>query len=464
MLPAVMRTRRVAALATAVAALALVAAAPACARAAAEPVLTVPGVHAPGTPSRYDRTRVRRFGPASARKVLVLVPGTLAGAGDFTLVARELVRRVPGLQVWAQMRREGALQDDTVLRAGLADRATPQQVFDYYLGWLADPQVAPHYQPLAPAQFGFVADWGLGVAMEDLRRVVLRARAGGRRTVILGGHSLGGSEAALYAAWDFAGHAGYKDIAGIVGIDGGPFRRPPETVDAVRAQVAQLATKGPWLDLLGLGLPWTSGAFSETAALFALKQPDAVSPAQSFPLLPAAFRPPVPVTNLAQLGYAFDRSTSPPALALIQVRSGHLATTGSPAGWVDAGPTPVRALAEVFAQEPLGPVDWYYPERLTIDVGAASSMTSTAATRFLGLRLRHVREVDVPYYVIETSLGRSGALATGARRFARVSRIPRLTLVDRSATYSHLDPLLAAPARNDFLKTVVPWLRAIRAR
>jgi hypothetical protein len=282
--------------------------------------------------------------------------------------------------------------------------------------------------------------------------------------VILGGHSLGGSEAALYAAWDFAGHAGYKDIAGIVGIDGGPFRRPAETVAAVRAQVAQLATKGPWLDLLGLGLPWTSGAFSETAALFALKQPDGLSAAQSFPLLPAAFRPPVPVTNLAQLGYAFDRSTSPPALALIQVRSGHLATTGSPAGWVDDGPTPVRALAEVFAQEPLGPVDWYYPERLTIDVAAASNMASTAATRFLGLRLRHVREVDVPYYVIETSLGRSGALATGARRFVRASRIPRLTLVDRSATYSHLDPLLGDPARNDFLKTVVPWLRRIRAR
>ena len=92
-------------------------------------------------------------------------------------------------------------------------------------------------------------------------------------------------------------------------------------------------------------------------------------------------------------------------------------------------------------------------------------MTRTAATRFLGLRLRHVREVDVPYYVIQTSLGGAGnTLAAGARRFVRASRIPSLTLVDRSRAYSHLDPLLAAPARNDFLRTVVPWLRRIVRR
>ena len=31
-------------------------------------------------------------------------------------------------------------------------------------------------------------------------------------------------------------------------------------------------------------------------------------------------------------------------------------------------------------------------------------------------------------------------------------------MVSRTSTYSHLDPLLAAPSQNDFLKTVVPWL------
>jgi hypothetical protein len=423
-------------------------------------VFTVRGYHAAGTPQRYDRVQVRRFGSPHARKVLVLVPGTLAGAGDFTIVGRYLARHVRGLQVWAEMRREGVLEDSSMLRAGLAGRATVQQVFDYYLGWLANPAITPHYQPLDDARFGFAKRWGLKVAMEDLRRVVLRARDHGRRRVILGGHSLGGAETAIYAAWDFHGHPGYKDIAGMVGIDGGPFVRSGPTVAQVKRQLAQMDAKGPWLDLLGFGLPWASGAFSEVGALAALKQPHAPSTQQAFPLLPAALRPPVPATNQGQLGYAFDAATSPASLALIHVHSGHLGS-GNPADWVDDGPTPIQNVARTFAQEPLGGVDWYYPLRLSIDVGAAGSLTRTAAARFLHLHLRHRRQVDVPYYVIATSLG-GRPLLDGAKRFLHRSRIPRLTFVDASRSYGHLDPLLAAPARNAFLKTVTPWLRRIR--
>jgi hypothetical protein len=427
-------------------------------------VLTIRGYRAPGTPKRYDRVQVRRFGSPQARRVLVLVPGTLAGAGDFTIVGRYLARHVPGLQVWAQMRREGPLEDDSRLLAGLRGKATIQQVFDYYLGWLADSSISPHYQPLDPRRFGFAKRWGLTVAMEDLRRVILRARDHGRRTVILGGHSLGGAETAIYAAWDFHGHAGYKDIAGMVGIDGGPFLRlgsHATTVAQARAQLAQMDRNGPWLDLLGFGLPWVSGAFSEVGALAAVKAPHAASTQQQFPLLPPALRPPVPATNQAQLGYAFDAATSPAALALIHVHSGHLGT-GNPADWVNDGPTPIQNVARTFAQEPLGGVDWYYPLRLTIDVGAASSLTRTPAARFLGLRLRHRRQVNLPYYVIATSLG-GRRLIAGARRFLHRSHIPSLTFVDASRSYGHLDPLLAAPARNAFLNTVVPWLRKIHA-
>ncbi len=39
--------------------------------------------------------------------------------------------------------------------------------------------------------------------------------------MILGGHSLGGSVAGIYAAWEFGGRAGARDLAGIVEIDGG---------------------------------------------------------------------------------------------------------------------------------------------------------------------------------------------------------------------------------------------------
>jgi hypothetical protein len=207
-----------------------------------------------------------------------------------------------------------------------------------------------------------------------------------------------------------------------------------------------------------------TGAFSQVGALAAVKAPNDPSVLQTFPLLPAAFKPPKPVTNAAQLGYAFDASTSPASLALIHVHSGHVALTGDPAGWVDLGPTPVQNVADVFAQAQLAATDWYYPERLSIDAGAASTLSQTPVATYLGLRLLDTAKVNVPIYAFQTSLGGTdNAVANGARYFQRHSKIPRVTVVSRTATYSHLDPLLATPSRNAFLRTAVPWLKRIGA-
>lgn len=457
-------------LATALAVLAVLAASALAGAAAPVPtaILTVRTPHAAGTPRRYDQVQVRRYGPARARAVLVLVPGTFGGAGDFHVLAPALVRRVPGLQVWAQMRREGALHDSAMLERARAGRATVQQAFDYYLGWLANGRVRPHYQPLDPARFAFAKGWGLAVAMDDLHAVVRQARAQGRRTVLLGGHSLGGSIAAMYPAWDFGGRAGVRDLAGIVEIDGGAGdERDGRATTAAQARelLAGLDQRGPFADLLGLGLPWIAGAFGELSAVAAYVAPREPSVAAGFPLLPPVFRAPVPVTNRAQLGYAFDAKTSPPGLALIQVRSGRLADAGDPRDWVDDGPTPIANLADAFSIEPLGPIAWYYPARLSIDVGVGSSLRRSAAADTLGLRLRHVGKVDVPLYAFAAALaGRDGALAKGAARYRQQSRIPRVTLVDRSASYSHFDPLVADPARSALVKTLVPWLKGAMKR
>jgi hypothetical protein len=428
-------------------------------------VFTVAGFPAPGTPSRYDQVMVRRFGSPTASKVLVLVPGDIGGAGDFNIVGPYLAAHVPGLQVWAEMRREGALEDNSVLLKALHGHVTRQDAFNYYLGWLDNPAISPHYQPLDPKQYGFVDQWGLNVAMEDLHAVILKARDHGHRTVILGGHSLGGAEAAIYPTWDFNGRGGYQDIAGIVGIDGGALgslQGSVTTVAQAQAALEPLATKGPWQDLLGLGLPWITGPFAELGALNAYQDPNGPSLQQQFPLLPAEFKPSVPATNLAQLGYAFDASTSPAALALIHVHSGHLAAAGTPRGWVNTGPTPAQNIAAAFAQEPLGAVDWYFPMRLGIDVQAAGTLQQTPAAQYLGLHLLHLHQVDVPLYVIQTSLGGTdNAVANGAKQYQRESKIPSVEIVNRASTYSHLDPLLAAPAHNAFLQTVVPWLNRI---
>ena len=92
-------------------------------------------------------------------------------------------------------------------------------------------------------------------------------------------------------------------------------------------------------------------------------------------------------------------------------------------------------------------------------------MTATPAAKLLGLRLKWLSKVDIPYYAFQTSLtGSRNGVVNGAKAFARKSKVPKggLTIVDGKATTSHLDPLFAAPATNQFLKTVVPFLKQIR--
>src|SRR6185503_4845175 len=111
--------------------------------------------------------------------------------------------------------------------------------------------------------------------------------------------------------------------------------------------------------------------------------------------------------------------------------------------------TPIKRFSRTFAANDPNATEWYYPRRLLLDIDAASSLKMTPAARYLGLRLRHARQIDVPTYAYSTTLT-SGAVARGARRLVKRSRIGTARVVDdRSA--AHLDPLSAAPARNRFL-------------
>jgi pimeloyl-ACP methyl ester carboxylesterase len=300
----------------------------------------------------------------------------------------------------------------------------------------------------------------MGVALNDARAVVQLARKH-RRKVVLGGHSLGASLAAAYAAWDFNGRPGYKDLVGLVLIDGG-LLGSFDAHDLAQAQqaVGDLQNSDPFLDLLGVGLPEAAGLFAEIGGLYAEKAPtDSAAALQAFPLLPPQFNPPFPVTNRALLGYAFDRDSSPADLSLLHVNGGALAPSGSPRDWVDGGVTPVSRLAATFGQEPTNAVEWYFPKRLTIDTNGADQMTQNDVASFLGLRLMHTRKVNLPLYAIGTDLAGAHVL-DGARNLIRRSKITRRQsmLVNRNPLFSHLDPLTAAPKANAFLKTVIPFL------
>jgi hypothetical protein len=105
---------------------------------------------------------------------------------------------------------------------------------------------------------------------------------------------------------------------------------------------------------------------------------------------------------------------------------------------------------------------WYHPVRLSADSRSVNNGIANPAQRVFGVRAIHGRSVKLPMYAFETSLG-AGRVLRGVRALARHSGVPRrdLVLVDRHRSYDHLDPLVALPKRNAFLKTLVPFLRRI---
>ena len=170
------------------------------------------GFSAPGTPAKYDKVGVIRIGPSNAKNVLVLEPGTSAGSAYFVPLARWIVSKTSGWQVWSVERRENLLEDQSELNLAKEGKATATQLFDYYLGYLKDPSITHHFQSIPTSSVEFAKQWGMNVAVQDLHIVINAAkRLGGK--VVLGGHSLGGSVVTAYATWDFNGKAGADALA-----------------------------------------------------------------------------------------------------------------------------------------------------------------------------------------------------------------------------------------------------------
>jgi hypothetical protein len=424
--------------------------------ASADRVFTVDGAAAPG-PARFDRVRVIEQGPRKAKNVLVLVPGTSGGAAYFRPVARDIVAGLSGWKTWSVDRRENLLEDHSVLGPVVARRQPAADAFRFYLESITDTSITPRFTPVTDAPYA--RRWGMGVAVRDLRRVIRAARRGGRN-VVLAGHSLGATIAIAYATWDFGGRAGAADLAGLVLIDGGSGGTSIARSEA-REELRQLGGESPFLDLSGFGLPWAIGVLNAVGSTFAVQEPDAPAALANWPFLPGSLRPPMPATNAAGYGYAVDDDTSPANLALVHMQIGGLAAAGDPRPWADGELGTVARAAEMFSGiEGIDGTAWYHPRRLSLDGQAVAGGTRNRAQGLLGVRATHGRDLDVPIYAIETSLG-AGRVLKGARALARRSDV-RVKLVDRHATYGHLDPLSAARDRNAFVKTVIPFLRRTR--
>jgi pimeloyl-ACP methyl ester carboxylesterase len=422
---------------------------------------------APGTPAKYNKVGVIKVvGKRTAKNVLVLEPGTSAGAGYFVPLAKWIVSKAPGWQVWSVARREYLLEDQSVINLAKAGKATPQQVFNYYLGWLINHSITKHFNPVSDSSVPFAKQWGLKTAVEDLHTVIGAARKLGGK-VVLGGHSLGGSVVTGYATWDFHGKPGANDLAGLVYDDGASFRSPPSAQAAMQTlQQFESPATSPWLPFVP-GIPaYDSGIFGETgglASIVASNQPLATGESE---LLPSSLKTAVPVTNLAEFGYGTSVATSKLVFAIMAHDGSGIASkpmANGLHGWNGAGAlTPIKRYAQMLSGYPLKNVDgteWYFPQRLTDDSSAIDNGNPNPAQGVFGIddTMGHHLSRSLLMYAFGAYGGQAIVQATTA--LASQSKIPRhnLTLVNGHGAYAHNDPAGAYP-KNRFFNHLIPFL------
>jgi pimeloyl-ACP methyl ester carboxylesterase len=425
------------------------------------------GFAAPGTPAKYDKVGVIKVGPSTAKNVLVLEPGTSAGSAYFVPLARWTVAKTRGWQVWSVERRQNLLEDQSELNLAKQGKASSQQVYDYYLGFLSNRSVTHHLQLIPDASVEFAKQWGLHVLIEDLHDVIAAAKKLGGK-VVLGGHSLGGAVVTAYATWDFHGHAGADDLAGLVFDDGAGIGTPVSAKQATaKLQTLQAPNTSPWL-AFGFPAPYL-GLYASTGSLSAVFAPNAPSVGQASLLLPASLKPSVPVTNLALFAYNTDVRTSKLGIFAFLAHLGQGIATGvinGVHGWnsSDALTPPKRWATMLSGAGVTGAdgVEWYFPERLFVDTlqtGAIDNGNPNAAQRVVGVSstMGHHLPKGLLMYAFGAYGGQAILAATTA--LARQSQIPSrdLTLISRHGTYAHNDPAGAYP-NNAFFSHLLPFL------
>jgi pimeloyl-ACP methyl ester carboxylesterase len=443
-----------------------------------------PGFAAPETPESLDQVGVIKVVPkkggGQARNVLVLEPGTSAGAAYFVPFAKWLVESTKGWQVWSVERRENLLEDQSMLNKAKRGKITGEELFDYYLGYLLDGSITTHIQPVSEeaAIKDGARQWGMNVAVEDLHVVIERAKALHGK-VVLGGHSLGGSVVTAYATWDFGGKPGADGLAGLVYDDGGSSPIPV-TGKAAEEALAKLSKKSPWLAFGGIPSPFL-GLFSALGSTGTVVFPEEASLAEGFPLLPTDLKPKnskgelIPVTNEAEFGYGVNVGTSPLSLIAAQVHAGagveEAAKEDGLHGWDGEGAlTPIRRYAEMLSGTGLRSSDgseWYFPERLTIDTGAVAEGNANPAQEVLGEHaiFGHELPASLKILAIDSELDKflgGGNTLQAAEILAEQSGIPaeNLTLIDEEGAYAHNDPAGAYPD-NEFFAHLVPFLEGL---
>jgi hypothetical protein len=401
----------------------------------------VPGFAEPHTPPALNRSVAFRYvhPDRPSRAVLVLIPGLSGGAGSLDLLARGLAARGP-VEVWVWERRSNLLEDHTGLREAVRTK-NPAFAVAYYFAPGFELRGRRFTEP-DPQALRAMAHWGLDVHLRDLHALlqeIERRRPG--VPLFLGGHSLGGVLAALYAAYEFGTGAdpdpGLRRVQGLVLLDGVPVPAlPPVDERAYRnGLVLPILGRVPGADPLAQGQvlpylafptlnPTLTRAFS-VAALLARFRP------QERAALPVAPTYPLPLTNEAALGMSLDDNAQPnfALRARLGLPDGVFELAPDPfgrsrglvvlsslrphpgrelVGWRNGPevgePTDLRELASAAVDEEVDFSEWYFPLRLLLDVAVAVRMDPSPLVRGIG-RVRPPKTLNVPMLSIGAGQG-----------------------------------------------------------
>ncbi len=449
------------------------------------------------TPADLDRVRVMRYRPDppanDVHAILLLIPGFLGGANSFDSVARRVVAASGGtVEVWAIDRRSNFLEDLIGMQAA-EQSGNPDMAVGYYFGGAS---IAGRTFAGFPVQedLGHVSEWGLSTFVADLRAVVESIPAVSRSTnLFIGGHSLGGSLAQIYSAWDLAGTAASSELAGVVLLDGsvsgegitraeyhagtGAVGFATPGVDEIRDGTGDRTSTLPFIgtDLL---------ASLEILGMRAFFDPYGISCDENvddFLSILYGIRP--WATHTAILGFMVDEAFAPIAITAMRVGDGaggpfeqqefdvgglslaYRAPTDQAAVyyWLDHESIDppdlacIRTSARIQFAGPTNFAEWYFPNRLSLDVAAVGDLAVSGAGDDYrwdeeDLRVTRAADMDAPVLAVAAGSG----VATDAAAYEAYRTAIAATTRDGAtreedagfrvlvlADYWHLDPVVA---------------------
>ena len=399
------------------------------------------------TPPAQNKVRVVRYRvdadpPRAARSIVVMMPGFLAGAGAFDSIARAVVRRstdADALEAWAIDRRANLLEDTFALDVAEV-RRDPQIARGYYFD--SDTVEGKTFDGFQTGpQFPWASEWGIATTVGDLHQVLALVPDVDRSArIVLLGHSLGASIVEEYAAWDFAGTPGYKDLAGLVLVDGvtqtegnatPPIDQPTyengNNASGLNKAIgvnSDIRAGNVFVALPFLGVKaYVVAEYVSMAARFTPTAVESDSTRDGLLGVTLGLSPVPKMTNHAALGLAFDEQYAPfvfVAASLGEPSGGSVGPYQSALGGTQMHPTDPNATYDWVDFDKTTPVEntsiddfarswyegpglnlaeWYFPQRLVLDAQAAGTLDiadSDWRSSAYGLKAKNGAAIDVP--------------------------------------------------------------------